>query len=397
MNYSNLISSLEESATLALAQKVRELKSENVPVIGLTLGEPDFDTPAHIRKAAYHALENGHTHYPPVPGIPKLRRAIADKLQRENHIAYEPGQIVVSNGAKQSLYNIVMSLTNPGDEAILPAPYWVSYYAMLHLAQVNAHVVQTDYEHDYKIQPEQLRELLNKKTRLFFLTTPSNPTGSMYSWQELAALVEVLKEFPHVMIIADEIYEHIAFDQPHVSIATFDQVKEQTIVVNGFSKGYAMTGWRLGYIAAPRPIADLCIKLQGQCTSGANTFAQWGAVEALNGDMKPTYDMRDAFKVRRDHIFNLLSIIPGIQIKRPAGAFYFYPDVSYYLGKHASGWGQITDILSFCEYLLETVHLAVVPGNAFGTTNHIRISYAYDLKILEEGIKRLAHALEKIT
>ncbi len=398
MKYSNVISNLEESATLALAQKVRELKAEQKPVIGLTLGEPDFDTPIHIRQAAARAMENGHTHYPPVPGIPELRHAITAKFERENQLRFQPSQIVVSNGAKQTLYNLVMSLTNPGDEAILPAPYWVSYYAMLHLGKVKTQVVPTTFEQNYKILPHQLEEYINEKTKLFFLTTPSNPTGSMYTKEELEALADVLRKYPQVCIISDEIYEHIVFDQEHVSIASFPFLKDRTIVVNGFSKGYAMTGWRLGYMAAPEPIAKLCTKFQGQCTSGANTFAQWGAVAALNGEMNETYKMRESFRQRRDVVFELLKDIPGIRIQKPNGAFYLYPDLSEYLGKTVKDEGRtIENINQLCSFLLEEVHLALVPGSAFGTKQHVRISYAYNREILEEGMERLSKGLEMLT
>ena len=302
MAFSELITSLAPSATLAISKKVRELKAEGRDVVGLTLGEPDMDTPAHICEAAKKALDNGYTHYPPVAGYPTLKEAIVNKLKRDNGLTYETNQIVVSTGAKQSLYNVAMAILNPGDGAVLIAPYWVSYSAMVHMAKGQAQTIVTGIENNYKVTPEQLDEPMNDNTRLVFFTTPSNPTGSMYAREELEALVTVLEKYPQAYIIADEIYEYITFGQEHVSLGTFESIADRVITVNGFSKGFAMTGWRLGYIAAPREVAAMCEKVQGQVTSGANAFAQMGAVAGLTGDLGPTFAMREEFRRRRDDL-----------------------------------------------------------------------------------------------
>ncbi|MEM8891815.1 MAG: pyridoxal phosphate-dependent aminotransferase, partial [Bacteroidota bacterium] len=333
MQLSSRIASVAPSATLSISKKVRELKAEGRDVIGLTLGEPDFDTPEHIREAAKAALDAGYTHYPPVAGYPELRQAIVDKLKRDNGLTYAPNQIVVSTGAKQSLYNVVLGMLNPGDGVILPTPYWVSYEAMCILAQADITRIPTSIDTAYKISPEQLEAAIKPNTRLLFLTTPSNPSGSMYSQAELAELVKVLERHPEVYIISDEIYEHITFGFEHVSLGTFESIFERVITVNGFSKGYAMTGWRLGYIAAPLEIAKVSEKLQGQCTSGPNAFAQQGAIAALNGDLSPTYAMREAFRTRRDMMYDELRAIEGLEVILPDGAFYFYPDLKAFLGK----------------------------------------------------------------
>ncbi|MEM6264322.1 MAG: pyridoxal phosphate-dependent aminotransferase [Bacteroidota bacterium] len=397
MQASNIIQTLAESATLGISKKVRALKAEGKDVIGLTLGEPDFDTPVHICEAAKQALDDGYTHYPPVAGLPELRQAIADKLQRENGLPYSTEHIVVSTGAKQSLYNVVMALINPGDEVVVPAPYWVSYTAMIHLAEGKAVVVPTSIESAYKISPEQLEEAITPQTRLLMMSTPSNPTGSMYSQEELAALVEVLERHPQVVIISDEIYEHLTFGPEHVSFASFESIFDRVVTVNGFSKGYAMTGWRLGYIAAPQQIARLCEKLQGQCTSGANSFAQKGAVAALNGSMQPTFDMLAAFRKRRDYLFEALQKIEGLKVILPDGAFYFYPDLTAFIGKSTPEGQVLEDIEALCLYLIDSVGLALVPGTAFGTNSHVRISYAYAMNTLQDAVIRLEKGLKSLS
>ncbi|RMG24668.1 MAG: pyridoxal phosphate-dependent aminotransferase [Bacteroidetes bacterium] len=396
MEHSKIIQSMEASATLSLAQRVRELRAAGKDVLGLTMGEPDFDTPAYIREAAKTALDEGYTHYPPVAGLPELREEIAVKLRRENGLDYAPSQVVVSTGAKQSLYNVILSVLNPGDEAIVPAPYWVSYTAMLHLAQARVRILPTDISTSYKLTPGQLEEALSPATRLLFLTTPSNPSGSMYSREELARLVEVIRHYPQLYVISDEIYEHIAFEMPHVSLASFEELKDRVITVNGFSKGYAMTGWRLGYIAAPQAVANMCIKLQGQCTSGANTFAQRGALAALRGGLEAVHHMRDAFRQRRDQLYQRLSSIAGLKVLLPDGAFYFYPDLSHFLGMHTPTGKHISNIDELCEYLIEEVHLAVVTGRAFGTSQHVRISYAYAMEELLRAMDRLEDGLSRL-
>jgi len=396
MAFSQVVSSLAESATLGIAKKVRQLKSEGRDVIGLTLGEPDMDTPAHISEAAKKALDAGFTHYAPVSGYPELRKAICTKLKRDNGLDYSPDQIVVSTGAKQSLYNVVLSLLNPGDHAVLPAPFWVSYEAMLHLAQAEVTKVVAGIEADYKISPEQLEAALRPDSKLLFLCTPSNPTGSMYSREEMAALVAVIEQYPELYVISDEIYEYITYGQQHVSLGTFSSIFDRVITVNGFSKGFAMTGWRLGYIAAPKAVAAICEKMQGQCTSGPNSFAMMGAIAGLVGDLAPTYAMRDIFRQRRDMLYDLLQAIDGLEVNLPDGAFYFYPDFKAFMGLKAPDGTVIDDIDALCLYLVEEEGLALVPGTAFGTETHARLSYAYAQKDLEEGAARLKRGLEKL-
>ncbi|MDX2284908.1 MAG: pyridoxal phosphate-dependent aminotransferase [Bacteroidia bacterium] len=395
--FSQRITALEESATLGIAKKVRELKAAGRDVVGLTLGEPDFPTPAHIREAAKAALDAGFTQYPPVAGIPELRQAISAKFKRDNGLDYSPDQILVSTGAKQSLYNAILSILNPGDGAILPAPFWVSYHGILYLAQADISILPTTLASGYKITPEQLEAAIQPHTRLFILCTPSNPTGSMYTREELAAIAEVLERHPQVYTIADEIYEYIAFDQPHVSLATFGNLYERVVTVNGFAKGFAMTGWRLGYIGASKPIIELCEKLQGQVTSGATSFSQKGGVAALNGDMSPTWAMRDEFRRRRDLVYASLKQIEGLEVNLPEGAFYFYPDLAAFLGRRAPNGTQIRDIEQLCIYLLDEEGLAVVPGSAFGTDTHVRLSYAYSMEALDDATARMKRALEKLS
>ncbi|MDW3648280.1 MAG: pyridoxal phosphate-dependent aminotransferase [Bacteroidia bacterium] len=397
MQLSSRIASVAPSATLSISKKVRELKAEGRDVIGLTLGEPDFDTPEHIREAAKAALDAGYTHYPPVAGYPELRQAIVDKLKRDNGLSYAPNQIVVSTGAKQSLYNVVLGMLNPGDGVILPTPYWVSYEAMCILAQADITRIPTSIDTAYKISPEQLETAIKPNTRLLFLTTPSNPSGSMYSEAELAELVKVLERHPEVYIISDEIYEHITFGFDHVSLGSFESIFDRVITVNGFSKGYAMTGWRLGYIAAPLEIAKVSEKLQGQCTSGPNAFAQQGAIAALNGDLSPTYAMREAFRKRRDMMYDELRAIEGLEVILPDGAFYFYPDLKAFLGKTSPAGKKLDDIGELCLYLIDEVGLALVPGNAFGTASHARISYAYADEVLKDAVNRLKTGLSKLS
>ncbi len=397
MNFSTLISSLEESATIGIAKKVRELKGQGRDIVGLTLGEPDADTPGHIRTAAKKALDDGITHYPPVAGIPELREAIAAKLRKENHLPYQTANILVSTGAKQSLYNVTLALMNPGDEAILLAPYWVSYSAMVHLAQGKSVVLESSIDTGYKVNPEQLEAAITPKTKLIFLNSPSNPSGAMYSKDELGALVVVLEKHPQVYIISDEIYEHLSYDQEHISLGTWASIFDRVITVNGFSKGFAMTGWRLGYIAASTEIISFCEKLQGQCTSGANAFAQKGAVAALTQSLAPTLEMRDEFLRRRNMMFKALQAIEGVQVIMPEGAFYFYPDLAHFIGKTTPAGEKVNTIEELCLYLLDEEGLALVPGSAFGTRSHVRISYAYAPDILEDAVTRMGRGLTKLT
>jgi len=389
---------MEESATLGIARRVRELKAEGKDIVGLTLGEPDFDTPVHIREAAKKALDDGYTHYPPVDGLLELKEAIVEKFKRDNGLHYTPKQVFISTGAKQSLYNVVQAVLNPGDEAVIPAPYWVSYDAMVYLAQATPKYIPTDTASQYKITPEQLDAALSPKSKLLFFNTPSNPTGAMYTKEELAALVEVIEKYPDLYILSDEIYEYITYGIDHVSLGSFESIFDRVITVNGFSKGFAMTGWRLGYIAsADGDLIKLCGKLQGQITSGANAFAQKGAVAALTEDLTPTMDMRDAFLQRRNMVYEKLEAIDGIKTPMPDGAFYFYPDFSAFLGKKAPDGQVIRDIDQFCLYMIEEEGLAMVTGSAFGTNTHARISYAYSTEILEDALERLARGVSKLS
>jgi aspartate aminotransferase len=397
MPFSKKISALEESATLGIAKKVRELKASGRNIVGLTLGEPDFDTPAHIKDAAKQALDEGFVHYPPVAGYPELRQAIADKFKRDNGLSYSPNQVLVSTGAKQSLYNAILAILNPGDGALLPAPYWVSYEGILYMAEADIRILLTTLETDYKITAAQLEASIQPHTRLLILCSPSNPTGSMYSRQELSELAAVLERHPQIYIIADEIYEYIAFGQEHVSLASFPALYDRVVTVNGFSKGFAMTGWRLGYIAGPKEIVDLCEKLQGQVTSGATAFAQRAAVAALNGDLSPALAMRDEFRRRRDYLYAELCAIEGLKVNLPEGAFYFYPDLEAFIGRSTPEGKRIEDIDDLCIYLLDSEGLAVVPGSAFGTRTHVRLSYAYAMSELEDAAGRLKRALSRLS
>lgn len=397
LRVSGLVDSLAESATLAISKRVRELKAEGRDVIGLTLGEPDFDTPLHIREAAKQALDDGYTHYPPVAGLPELKEAIVTKFKRDNGLDFNPNQIVVSTGAKQSLYNVVYALVNPGDEVIVPTPYWVSYAAMIHLAQGTLVPIETGLDTAFKMSAAQLAAAITPRTRLVMLSTPSNPTGSMYTRTEMAEIADVLAQHPHVHLISDEIYELLTYTHSHVSFATFPAIAEQVITVNGFSKGYAMTGWRLGYIAASPEIAAVCEKLQGQITSGANAFAMKGAVAALLGDQAPVEVMRKDFEKRRELMYSQLTQIEDLKVIMPDAAFYFYPDFEAFLGKKAPNGNIIETVDDLCLYLLDEVGLALVPGTAFGTHTHARISYAYAPDVLQEAVTRLKTGLAKLS
>ncbi|MFT5166659.1 MAG: aspartate aminotransferase [Saprospiraceae bacterium] len=392
---SDRILNMEESATIAMSQMARNLAAEGHDVISLSLGEPDFDTPDHIKEAAMQALRDGYTKYTPVPGLPELRKAIVDKFKRDNDLDFEVSQIVVSNGAKQSIANLCMSMLNEGDEAIVLGPYWVSYYEIIRLAQGIPVIVSAGIEDDYKINADQLRAAITEKTKFVLFSSPCNPTGSVYSHDELKAIADVVAEFEDVYIIADEIYEYINFLGKHVSIGSFENVKDRTITVNGFAKGFAMTGWRLGYMGAPKFIAAACTKMQGQITSGANAFGQKAAAYALNADMKPTWEMRDAFLKRRDLVINLLREIPGLKVNNPQGAFYVFPDISSYFGK-TDGISIINNSDDFANYILMAGHVALVSGGAFGAPNCVRLSYAASEEQLIEAIQRIKEALGKL-
>lgn len=392
---SDRILNMAESATIAMAQMARELKAEGHDVISLSLGEPDFDTPDHIKEAAMQALRDGYTKYTPVPGLPELRQAIVDKFKRDNNLDFDVNQIVVSNGAKQSIANLALTLLNDGDEAIILGPYWVSYYEIVRLGGGTPVVVSAGIEDDYKINAEQLRAAITPKTKFVLFSSPCNPTGSVYSEAELKSIADVVAEHDDLYIISDEIYEYINFGGKHFSIGAFENVKDRTITVNGFAKGFAMTGWRLGYMGAPSFIAKACAKMQGQFTSGATSFGQKAAAYALNSDMTPTWKMRDAFLKRRDIVIKGLREIPGFNVNDPKGAFYVFPDISSYFGK-SDGTTTITDSNDFCQYILKNAHVAVVAGSAFGAEGCFRLSYAASEEQLIEAIRRIKTVVEKL-
>lgn len=391
---SDRVSRLAISQTLAMSQKSRELKALGKDVINLSVGEPDFFTPDVVKDAAKKAIDDNISFYSPVPGYPQLLKAIVEKLKRDNNVSYSPEQIVVSAGAKHSLANIMLSMINEGDEVIIPAPYWVSYIEQVKLADGTPVIVDTLQQNEYKISPEQLENAITEKTKLFLLCSPSNPTGSVYSAEELAALAVVLERHPNVYIISDEIYEYINFVGKHESIAVHKSIFDRVIIVNGVSKGYAMTGWRIGYIAAPQIIASACNKLQGQMTSGACSIAQMAALEAIQNPNSTSKEMINIFKRRRDLVYNLLNDIPGFKTNLPKGAFYFLPDVSYYFGKTINGT-KINDAQDLCLYILDNAYVAIVPGEAFGEPNTVRLSYAASDESLVEAFRRIKEVLSK--
>ena len=390
---SERINSLPVSATLAMASKARELKSKGVDVIGLSLGEPDFNTPEFIKQAAINAVEENWNSYSPVDGYADLKEAICKKFKRDNNIQYKPSQIVVSTGAKQSIANVCMVLLNPGDEVLLPAPYWVSYSAIATLAEAKSVIIPSTIENDFKISPEQLEGSINSKTKLVMFNSPNNPSGTIYTKKELEAMGEILKKYPDVYILSDEIYEHINYGTPHFSIAGIPELYDRTITVNGVAKAFAMTGWRIGYIGAPEWIAKACNKMQGQITSGANCIAQRATITALNEPITKIQYMIDEFAKRREIIIELLKDIPGIKLNKPSGAFYVFPDVSSYFGKVLNG-KKIKNATDFALYLLEKAHVATVTGEAFGNGNCIRISYAASEEKIRLAIERISSALK---
>jgi aspartate aminotransferase len=389
---SKRLEALSVSATLAMTQKSRDLSAQGHDVINLSIGEPDFDTPDFIKEAAIKAINENWTHYPPVPGYPELRKAISNKFERENNLEFAPEQIVVSTGAKQSLINVLLSVVNPDDEVLIPAPYWVSYIEMVKVAEGNPVVIPCGIESDFKLTPKQLSDAITPKTRAIIYSSPSNPTGSLYTKDELEALADVLSKHKDIIILSDEIYEHINFRGKHESIAQFPQVKDQTVIINGVSKGYAMTGWRIGYIGAPLWIAKACTKLQGQFTSGACSVAQKAAEAALNGGVEASRKMTAVFKTRRDLFLKGICEIPGMKVNEPGGAFYVFPEVTAYLGKSFEG-KTIETSGDLSMYLLEKAHVATVGGDAFGSPECLRFSYATSEKNLEEALKRVKNAL----
>jgi aspartate aminotransferase len=384
-----------ESQTLKVAKLSRELKAQGKDIISLSLGEPDFPTPDHIKIAAKKAIDDNFSYYTPVVGYLDLRESICRKFERENNLKFTPEQIVVSTGAKQSIANAVLSIINPGDEVIIPAPYWVSYSEMIKLAEGVPVYVQTDVAADFKINAQQLANAITSKTKLFMFSSPCNPSGSVYSRKELAELVSVFEKHPSIYILSDEIYEHINFEGTHTSIAEFESIKERTIVINGLSKAFAMTGWRLGYMGAPLAIAKACDKMQGQFTSATCSIAQRAAITALDSPLTATLAMKASFQKRRDLVYELIKEIPGFVCNKPAGAFYFFPDVTYYFGKkHAAG--SIENSEDLCMYLLTEANVAVVSGDSFGSPNNIRFSYATSEENLIEAMRRIKVELAKL-
>jgi len=395
MELSERLQRLQPSATLAMSQRSSELKAQGVDVINMSVGEPDFNTPDHIKEAAKQAIDENWSRYSPVPGYPELKNAIVAKLKNENGLDYKPSQILCSNGAKQSVCNTVMALVNAGDEVIIPAPYWVSYPQMVLLAEGTPVFVEAKIEQDFKITPEQLEAAITPKTKALILCSPSNPTGSVYSLKELEALKDVLLKHPQVIVIADEIYEHINYVGQHASMASFPDIKDRVVIINGVSKAYAMTGWRIGFVAAPEWIVKGCNKLQGQYTSGPCSVSQKAAEAAYTGSQQCVEDMRQAFERRKNLIVKLAKEIPGLEVNDPQGAFYLFPKCSSYFGK-ADGERVINNSTDFAMYLLEVGHVATVGGDAFGSPECFRMSYATSDENIVEAMNRIKNVLARL-
>ena len=394
MSLSSLLSRFNEPETLKMAKLGRELKAQGIDITDLSLGEPDFDTPVHIKEAAKKAIDENFSHYTPVSGYLDLRQAVCEKLLRDNGVRYTPEQIVVSTGAKQSIANLVLAVVDAGDEVVVPTPYWVTYSEIVKVAGGTVKLVTTTCEEEFKITPAQLEEALTDKTKLFMFSSPCNPSGTVYTKDELAALAKVFEKHPEVYIMSDEIYEHIVFEGRHESIAQFESIKDRVIIINGLSNGFAMTGWRLGYMAAPLPIAKAADKLQGQFTSATCSITQRAAITALTGDLRPTEEMVGEFKKRRKKVLELVREIPGLICSEPAGAFYVFPDVHTYFGKKTPEGNLIADADELCMYLLNDAHVSTVSGKAFGEPNCIRISFANSVENLEKGFLKIKKALE---
>jgi len=392
---SDRILSLEESQTIAMARQSRELIDKGIDIISLSLGEPDFDTPDFIKGAAKEAIDNNFSHYTPVPGLASLRSAISKKFKRDNNLDYASDQIVASTGAKQTLSQIMLALVNPGDEVIVPAPYWVSYYQMVKMAEGTPVVIEASVEADFKVTAPQVEGAISPKTKAFLFSTPCNPTGSVYSRDELAKLVKVFEKHPNIIIVSDEIYEHINFSGEHASIGQFESIKDRVVTVNGVSKGFAMTGWRVGFLGAPKWLAAACTKMQGQITSGTCSIAQKATEAAMLANPTCTENMKSAFLRRRDLMISKLQEIEGLKLSIPQGAFYIFPDISSYFGK-SNGQTTINNSNDFCMYLLNEAHVATVTGSAFGSPNCMRISYAAADEKLIEAVDRIKKALQKL-
>lgn len=391
---SKKVISMSASATLMMSQKANDLKAKGIDVISLSLGEPDFDTPDHIKEAAKKALDDGYTKYTPVPGLIELREAIVEKMKRDNGLDYSINQVMVSNGAKQCVANLCLALLDPRDEAIVFAPYWVSYFDIISFVGGTPVPIHTEIEQDFKVTPEQLEAAITEKTKFVLFSSPCNPTGSVYTHEELSSLVDVLDNHKEIIVVSDEIYEFINFSGGHKSIGTFEKVKDRTVTINGMSKGFAMTGWRLGYMAGPEWLVKACVKVQGQSTSGANAFSQKAAAYALLADMSDTEMMKEAYLRRRDLVIKMLSDIPGIKVNHPKGAFYIFPDVSELFGKSYNG-NTITDANSFTQTMLTEAHVALVSGSAFGNDDCVRLSYAASEEVLIKAINRMKEVLNK--
>ncbi len=385
------LSKMDDPQTIRMSKLSRELRSQGQDIIDLSLGEPDFKTPQHIIEAAKQAMDDGFTKYPPVAGFPELRQAIAEKFKRENALHYAPDQVMVCTGAKQCIANAVLSVVNEHDEVIIPSPFWVTYADIVKLADGNVIQVHGSFENDFKITPAQLEAAITPATKCFIFSSPCNPTGSIYSKEELADLATVFAKHPSIYIISDEIYEHINFIGTHESIAQFPALKDRVIVINGLSKGYAMTGWRLGFMAGPKDVIQAAEKIQSQFTSGPNSITQKAAVVALNGTLQPTLDMQAAFKERRDYLVAALREINGLKVNNPPGAFYVFPDVSSFFGKK-----DIRNAEDLCMYLLHTAQVSCVTGDAFGDSHCIRISYATSIDKIKEAVRRIKEALEAL-
>lgn len=386
------VSRMAESETIKMAQKARDLAAQGHKVINLSLGEPDFDTPDFIKESAMQALRDGYTKYTPVPGLPELRQAIQAKFSRDNDLHFAMDEIVVSNGAKQCLANVMFAFLESGDEAIVFSPYWVSYYEMIVMTDATPVLLPAGIEHDFKVQPEQLAAAVNPKTRMILFSSPCNPTGTVYSKAELEALADVLKPYPDILVVSDEIYEYINFTEKHFSIGSIPHLRDRTVTVNGFAKGFAMTGWRLGYMGGPGWLMKACSKVQSQFTSGATAFGQRAAVTALNSPLDATYSMKAQFQRRRDLFAERLSRLPGWKVNRPDGAFYLFPDISAFFIKSGPN-GPIRDASDFSEFLLDQAHVATVSGSAFGDDRCIRLSYAASEQDLIEACHRIEKAM----
>ncbi|MFL5788528.1 MAG: pyridoxal phosphate-dependent aminotransferase [Flavisolibacter sp.] len=395
MLLSSLLNRFSEPETLKMARLGRELRAQGIDIVDLSLGEPDFDTPKHIKDAAKKAIDENWSHYTPVSGYLDLREAICTKFKRDNKLSYKPENIIVSTGAKQSLANVILSLVEKGEEVIIPTPYWVTYSALVQIAQGTVKLLKTSLDNNYKITPEELDAAINSKTKMFLFSSPCNPSGSVYSREELIALGEIFKKHPQVYIISDEIYEYINYSGTHFSIAQIDELKERTIVINGLSKGFAMTGWRLGYLAASTDIIKACEKLQGQFTSGTNAITQKAAITALTGPLEPTFEMVKEFTRRKKKTIELMGQIKGFRFAEPDGAFYAFPCVDYYFGK-SDGKETISNSDDLSMYLLNKAHVSTVTGSAFGDEQCIRISFANSMENIEKGFQRISSNLSNL-